>query len=273
MASLTVKEIQPAVKQNKARVYAEIKEKMVAAIAYEQLTDITRKLEDLLGEGVALKEAANRLGLTTQSFKNVEMAATTLPENLQNQELMQDVFTLKEGETTALMEQANGYLVAQVQKITPVQAKNFESVKAELKKLWTSEQQKTMLSDVIANATQQVKNGSIPVKLGHIMIIKQASLDNPKELPAQSLINVFTQGLGYENAVATTLPTGAIITVVKNTRTPLMKNDVLPDQMEQLSADNAELMYQGVVTSYAEKIDIKVNTNAIQKAFAVYQTE
>ena len=130
-----------------------------------------------------------------------------------------------------------------------------------------------MLSDVITKATEQMQNGSIPAKLGHIMIVKQASLDNPKELPAQSLINVFTQGLGYENAVATTLPTGAIITVVKNIRTPLMKSDALPDQMEQLSAENAELMYQGVVASYADKMDIKVNTNAIQKAFAVYQTE
>ena len=270
---LTVKEIQPAVKQNKAKVYAEIREKLVAAVAYEQLTDTTRKLEDLLGEGLALKEAADRLGLTTQSFKNVEMATTTLPKNLRNQELMQDIFTLKEGETTALMEQANGYLVAQVQKITPVQAKSFDSVKADLKKLWTNEQQKAMLPDVITKATEQMQNGSIPAKLGHIMIVKQASLDDPKELPTQSLINVFTQGIGYENAVATTLPTGAIITVVKKTRTPLMKSNALPDQMEQLSAENAELMYQGVVASYADKMNIKINTNAIQKAFAVYQTE
>ncbi len=270
---LLVKEIQPAVKPDKAKVYAEIKEKMVAEIAYDRMTETTRKLEDLLGEGLTLKEAATKLGLATQTFNNVEMTATTLPENLRNTELMQDVFTLKENETTALMEQANGYIVAEVKKITPVQAKNFADVRANLRELWVKEQQKAMLPEVIKNATEQMKNGSIPAKLGHIMIVNQASLSEPKELPIPSLTNVFTQGLGYENATATTLPEGAIITVVKKTRTPLMKNDVLPDQMEQLSADNAELMYQGVVASYADNMNIVINTNAIQKAFSVYQTE
>ncbi len=270
---LMVKEIQPAIKQNKEKAYAQIKEKMITSLAYDQLTEMSRKLEDMLGEGLALKEAASRLGLTVQSFQNVLMNASNLPDDLKNQELLQEAFTLKEGEITALTEQANGYLVAQVQKITPVQAKSFAEVKGELRKLWYKEQQKAMLPDIIDKATDQMKKGSIPVKFGHILIVKQASLSDPKELPPLSLTTVFTQGLGYENATATELPNGAIVTVIKNIRTPIIKNDILPDQMEKLAADNADLLYQGVVASYADKMEIKVHTDAIQKAFSVYQTE
>ena len=270
---LTVKEIQPAVTQNKQKVLSEIKEKMVAAIAYDKLNDTARNLEDLLGEGLALKDAAGRLGLTVQTFKNVEISGATLPENLRNQELMQDAFTIKEGETTALMEQANGYLVAQVKNVTPVQAKNLADVKQDLKKLWKTEQQKAALPELVKKATDQMKAGSIPAKLGRLMIVKLASLSDPKELPVASLPTIFSQGLGYEEATATTLQNGAIITVVKKIRSPIMQNDALPAQMEQLSADTADLLYGGVVATYADQLDIKVNAEAIQKAFAVYQTE
>ena len=270
---LTVKEIQPGVQPTKAKVYTELKEKMIADLAYDKLNEVSRNLEDLLGEGLPLAEAAKRLNLTVQNFKNVEISGQQLPEKLRNQELMQEIFTIKENESTAMLEQANGYLVAQVQKITPVQAKNFADAKSDLRKLWRQEQQKTALPDVIQKATEQMKSGSIPAKLGQLMIIKQISLTDPKELPKAALNTVFSQGVGYANAVATELPDGAIITVVKNTRTPLMKSDALPDQMEQLSADHSELMYSGVIATYADKLNVKVNTEAIQKAFSVYQTE
>ena len=118
-----------------------------------------------------------------------------------------------------------------------------------------------------------MRNGSIPARLGHLMIIKQASLQQPKELPTQSLTTVFTQGVGYENAAVTNLADGALITVVKKTYSPLMKADALPEQLERLSADNAQLLYDGIVASYADKLNIKVNDTAIKKAFSVYQDE
>ena len=270
---LTVTEIQPAVQPNKAKVYAEIKTKMIAERAYDQLQETARTLEDLLGEGLSLKEAATHLGLDSQTFTNVDITASDLPESLKNQELMQELFTLKEGEVSALMEQANGYLVAQVQKITPVQAKNFADVQSDLKKLWRAEQQKARVPEIIEKAIAEIKSGSIPAKWGRLMVVRNASLTDPKELPAESVPTIFTQEVGYENAASTTLPNGVFISVVKKVRTPLIKANALPDQMEQLSANNAQLLYDGVVASYADKLGIRINTEAIQKAFAVYQKE
>lgn len=270
---LLVTEVLPSVQPNKAKVYEELKEKMAAELAYDKLNETAKKLEDLLGEGLSLKETAKRLGLSIQSFEKVTMDAENLPAALKNKELMQDVFTLKEGEASALIEQANGYLVAQVQKISPTQAKNFTDVKQDLKQFWRTEQQKNMLQGVAQEAIEQVKIGSIPASKGQLMIVKQVTLSNSKDLPAEALQNIFTQGTGYKNATLTMLSNGALITVVKNTRSPVMPSADLPTQMEQLSEGNSQLLYDGVVASFANDLNVKINTSTIQKAFAVYQND
>ncbi len=268
-----VSDIKVAEKPNKKKIYAEIKERLVADAAYGKLAEVTERLEDLLGEGLSLKEAAARLNLSTQDFAKVDMAGEKLPEDLRNQDLMQDVFTLKEKEVSALAEQGNGYLVAEVNAIYPVQAKEFSEVKKELNALWKAEQQKAALPDMLAKAEEQIQSGSIPAKLGQLIVAKKVSLAKENSLPAEALDTVFMQAAGYENAQTTALPNGALISVVKKIRRLPVDEKAMPDQMEQLSADNADTLYNGLVAEYAEKLGVEINTDAIQKAFSVYQSE
>ncbi|MBQ4472146.1 MAG: SurA N-terminal domain-containing protein [Alphaproteobacteria bacterium] len=270
---LVVTEIQPAVVPDKNKIYADLRQKLVNEATYDTLYEKARELEDLLGEGKSLAEAAKQLGFTTQTFKNVDMAAQKLPKELQNQELMRDLFTLREHEASAMTEQGNGYLVAEVKEIYPVQAKSLTEVRDQVKQIWKSEQQKAALPELTEQATEQMKNGSIPAKLGKVVVVNGASRQNPKEIPTAAVNKVFLQSVGYESAMATTLPNGVFVSVVKRVQTPALDTKAMPDQVEQLSGENAELLQNGIVATYADKLGVNVNYDAIQKAFSVYQSD
>ena len=270
---LLVTEIQPAVVPDKNKIYADLRGQLVADATYDMLYAKARELEDLLGEGRSLAEAAKQLNFTPQTFKNVDISAAALPKNLQNQELMRDVFTLHENEVSAMTEQGDGYLVAEVLNIHPVQAKPLSEVRDQVKQVWKTEQQKAKLPDLVAQAIEQMKKGSIPAKLGQVVVVNNASRQAPKEIPANAVNKVFLQSVGYDAAMATDLPNGAFVSVVKKVHTPAFDEKAIPAQMEQLSADNAELLQNGIVQTYADKVGVKVNFEAIQKAFSVYQTD
>ena len=269
---LLVTEIQPAVTPDKAKIYAELRQKMIADQTYDSLYAKARELEDLLGEGRSLADATKQLGLTPQTFKNISITGEKLPKDLQNQELMRDLFTLHEKEVSAMTEQKNGYLVAEVLQIHPVQAQPLNEVRDRVKQIWKSEQQKARLPELAKEATEQMKKGSIPARLGQVLVIKNASRKTPKDIPATAINSVFLQPVGYNAALATTLPNGAFISVVKKVYTPQFDPKEIPAQMEQLSADNANLLQQGIVATYAEKLGVKINMDAIKRAFLVYQT-
>ena len=270
---LTVAEIQSAQIPNKEEVYAGLRQKLINEASYETLYAKVRELEDLLGEGLSLKEASHKLGLTPQTFTKVEITGEALPETLRNQELLQQLFILKKFETTALVEHANGYLVAELEEIYPVQAKAFDEVKPELQKRWKTDQQKALLPDLVKKATEQMQKGSIPAHLGQVIVATDISLQEPQNIPSAALGTIFTQATGYQVATAIPLTDGALISVVKRIKTPTLDEKELPIQMEQLSGENAEALYGGVIASYADKLGVSVNQEAIQKAFSIYQNE
>ena len=203
----------------------------------------------------------------------MDISASSLPENLRNNELNQNIFALKEKETTALIEQGDGYLVAELTQIHPVQAKSFEEVLPELKKIWREDQQKARLQDLTKQALKQIKLGNIPARLGQLIVARKVTQKGESPLPKAALPNIFMQNIGYENAISTTLSNGVLISVVKHIHVPSVDQAALPDQMEQLSVENAGSLYNGIIEVYAEKLGIKINTDAIQKAFSVYQSE
>ena len=271
---IMVSQIQPAVQPSKAAIYADIKQKLAAKEAYDKLNEVTRSVEDLLGEGKSLADAAKTLNLSTQSFRNVDITGQNLPEAQKNQELLKELFTLKEGEATSLIENGNAYIIAEVSKIHPLQARPLAEVSSELRNLWRTEKQKEALADLSQEALTQIKKGTIPAKLGQVIVAKKVSLaTGAEDIPQAALPALFMQSLGYENAIATPLENGMLISVVKKVKKPIMNSSDLPDQTEQLAAAISTNLYNSLIAAYADKLKISVHTDLIQKAFAQYQTE
>ena len=270
---LLVKEIQAAKTPDKGKIYAELRKKLVAERTYDLLYHKAQQLEDLLGEGQALDAAAKQLGVQTQSAKDVDMAGNNLPAEFKSQELIQRLFLLKEGESTPLVENKDGYLIAEVNAIHPVHPKDFSVVRTDVKKIWQTEQQKTKLSEMTATALEQMKKGSIPAKLGQIVLEKNITRESSKSLPKEAIEQIFNQRTGYENATAISLPKASLISVVKKVHYPTMSKDLLPEQLEKLAAQNADMLYDIILAGYADRSGVKVHHERIQKAFSIYQTE
>ncbi len=270
---LLVKQIQAAQTPDKNKIYADLRKKLTAEKTYDVLYHKAQELEDLLGEGQSLDAAAKKLNLQAQTFRGIDIAGTKLPENIRSQELLQQVFVLKEGEATSLVENKDGYLVAEVNTIYPVQPKNFADVRSDVKKIWKAEKQKNQLDNMTKTAVDQMKKGSIPARLGQILVERNITRENSKSLPKQAINQVFTQNPGYENATVISLPEGALVNVVKKISFPKINKDLLPEQVEKSAAQNAETLYETILASYAHQFGIKINHEGIQKAFSVYQTE
>ena len=270
---ILIDSIQPAAHPNKTDIYADIKQKMAATMAYDKMEETARNLEDLLGEGKSLQEAAKQLHLETLQFKKVDIAGESLPKKLQNKELMQDVFTLKEKEATALVDHNNGFILAEVEQIYPTQPKSFAFVKDDLKKLWHSEQQKAALPTLVEQTLNQMKSGNIPAKSGQLIVLHKLTSKGDKQLPTAALPEIFMQSVGYENAQAISLGNGTLISVVKGVKQPVMQSSAEPEQKELLSGEISDAIYSSIIASYANELGVQINTNLIQEAFSVYQTE
>lgn len=270
---ILVDAIQPATVANKAKIYADIRQKLAAGVAYEKMEEMVRSLEDLLGEGKSLQEVASQLKLDTFSFKNVGINGANLPDDLKNTELLQDLFLLKEKEASALLDHGNGFVIGEVQRIQPAQPKPYSAVRSDLIKLWRTEQQKAALPDLTEQALTQMKAGNIPAKLGQAIVIHKLTFQGNSQLPAAALPNIFMQSVGYDNAQVVPLENGNLISVVKGIKQPVMNASAEPEQQELLAADIAASVYDAIVASYAEKLGVKVQKDVIQKAFSAYQNE
>lgn len=268
-----VDEIHPASNPNKAKIYADLRQKLAVAMAYDKMEEIARALEDLLGEGKPLKEVSEQLKLKTNLLKNVEIGGNNLSENYQNKELFQEIFVLKEKEVSALVDHNGGYIIAEVQKIHPAQPKSFAEVRSELKNLWRSEQQKAAMPDLVKQALTQMKAGTIPAKLGQVVVIHGLTTKGNAQIPSEALPSIFAQSVGYENAQEISLKNGAFINVVKGVKKPVMQDSLVPDQKEVLAGEIADSIYDSIVASYVEKLGIEIHFNVIQEAFAINQKE
>ena len=268
-----VDSIQPASNPNKAKIYAELRQKLAGAIAYEKMEEISRTLEDLLGEGKTLVEAADQLKLRTVQVKKVDIAGENLPDLYKNKELVQDLFVLKEKEATALLDHNNGYLIGEVQKIYPAQPKPFSAVRADLNALWRTEQQKAAMPDLVENALTQMKAGNIPAKSGQLIVAHKLTMSDNAQIPAEALPSIFAQSTGYENAQKIPVKDGVLINVVKAVKKPVMTSAAEEEQEKNFSQEMADSIYGSIIADYVEKLGVEIHMNVIQEAFSAYQTE
>jgi len=268
---LLVRKVTPARSMSKGAIYAKIKDQLIQARTYDEMYKTVQKLDDLLGEGRSLTEAADALKLPVQHFTNIDMTGEKLPENLRNDELLKQIFTSKQHEATQVVEQENSSLVAEVVRITPTTTKAFEDVRSEVKAKWTQEQQASLLSQVSENALNAIKTGNIPASQGTLIVEKNVKRSSAKHIPTEALVPIFKQGTGYQNATSIPLAGATLISVVKNIRHPNIKNADLSTIKKQLEQELAESMYNALIADYSEQLGVDVNISAIQKAFSVYQ--
>ena len=242
--------------------------------AYDKMYQTIQDLEDLLGEGTSLKEATQKLDLqapvsliTDISGKN--SAATVADKKLENNPILQEIFTLSEHEATSITDYENGFLVAEVEKIIPVSQKPYEAVKEQVRTLWKTEQQKEKLPELAQKVVEQVKHSNAWGR--YIPTHETIERTQSKHIPSDLLSKIYTQKLGYENIQSYPVQEGTWIVVVHR---------IVPDShplSEQDKKEARELYTQDLLVAlqkaYAENWNIQINETAINKFFSQYSKE
>ena len=281
---MLVRDIQQAQSLPESEVREKIKKQLAGEKAYGVLEETVRRLEELLGEGKTLPEAATALNLSLKKVSGADLAGIQsngqeLPAHLAYRDLLQNLFTLKIGESTPLFEIANGYIVAELTDITPVGVKPFESVQKELIQIWTLDQQKDLLqqkADEIFKRAQKGDSLSAQAVFGNFKLIKDDSATRMQSqgLPLPVLKTIFNQTAGIKGLAQTTATNGIYITLVNRIIKPDFKdkesfNKVKDTVMEQTGAE----LLESLMGTYADQMGVSINNSEIEKAFSVYKTE
>ena len=282
-----IKDIKEAVKADENMVKAEIKKTLINNKAYDKLAEISRQLEDLLGEGKSLQEAAASLSLETKELPLLDVAGTDKNGTINTMvtpALMQEVFTLKQGEISSLIEHNNGYLIGEVVEIDPVGAKPFNEVKGDVEKLFTSEKQKENFEKVVEALTNKAKNGTPLSALekapeGSFKLEKVTALTRTTATPLLQphLKQIFTQESGLKKATFVLAPNnqGAVILVVDS----IQKPDFNQFQIDLTSTKTSEMQFsaaaldEAVFNDYLTKLKFKVNQKAINQIISLYKNQ
>lgn len=279
---MLVRDIQASQTPSDDVIRGKIKEQLALNKTYDTMYETVKEVEDILGTGATLETAAEQLKLPILSIEKTDIAGQlatgdTLDDSLNNHEMLQNIFTLQKGDTTPMFENGTGYLVAQVNEITPVHQKDFADVRDEVVRIWTAERQKEKAESVTEALLADVQAGHAitgKTAFGDFDVIRATGImrNNPQDLPVEAVEAVFAQKAGIENATVIPTRNGHLIAVTERISYPdETKND------EAVAAARAELQGQvgddlmaDVIAAYAEQIGVQINQKVIDKAFAVY---
>lgn len=151
----------------------DVREKLRTEIANEKaldvMFDLTTRLEDALGSGASLEEAATELNIKVRKIAAIDPQGLN-PEGQPIDDLptgfLDAVFATNENSESALTEADDqGYFVLRVDKVTPPAPKPFDSVRNDVTRAWKAEKREARAQETAVSIVSELKGGSDPAKL------------------------------------------------------------------------------------------------------------
>jgi peptidyl-prolyl cis-trans isomerase D len=249
--------------------------------AVEVLFELANTLEDSLGGGASIEEAATEIGV---SVKKVTMAdrrglgtdGKPLKALPQGQEFLTTVFGTPTGEDSNLVEMgSNAYLIVRVNSITPSQLRSLDTVRAQVIKAWQTQERRKLAENKAKDLLARVSAGEplatiatelgVPVKTSTPFNRQGASI--AKDLPLALVSDMFAAKIGG----AASAPSGAghMIAVLKSVQAAdpnavKAKRDALGDSLAARIADDLENQYNNALRQHH---NVNINQQALNALF------
>lgn len=154
----------------------EVKPKLTEMVAREKALDamvtLANKVDDALGGGAPVEEAAGRFNLKVRKIAAVDPSGLGpdgkpvegLPKS---PDFLATVFATAEAADTPMTEAGQeGYFVAHVDKVTPPALRPLDTVKDKVLAAWTAEQRRKAAADAAAAAVAKIDGGTEPAQIG-----------------------------------------------------------------------------------------------------------
>lgn len=276
---LWIKDIEPAQTQSADQVKAEIRKSLAAGQAYDDLENLLRKTEDILGTGASLKEAAQKLNLKTVTVKETDVAGnlsngTQMPANIKNQELLQSVFVLKKGDVSAFVRQENGYVAAKVDDIIPVMQKPFEQVRADIQKKWIHDRQTAAIDKTVEKILSDIQNEKEPKLPQNTSVIdnKTFTRESDNDVGKELTSNIFRQKPGSKNAQVYPVKDAKTIVIVHEIQTG-NKTPASLEFKEETAHGTGEILAEAFTQNYMSNAGVEINQKALSELLKRYSGE
>lgn len=160
-----VAEIKPGKTPSLDEVRDDIRERLAADRAVDVLYTLTADVEDALGGGATLEEAAQQFNLALTTVPAVDRsglspegeAVDALPEE---ETFLNTAFDLESGGESLLEEIGRGYFIVRVDGITPPQPRPFEDVRDQVVALWEAETAATLAEETARALADRIGEGA-----------------------------------------------------------------------------------------------------------------
>lgn len=147
----------------------EVKETLKKAVAHEKavdsLFDLSNKLEDSLGGGATLEEAAAQLNVKTRKIAALDASGKDksgkVLDSLPGGDFLKTAFSINEGGDTPLTETGDdGYFVLRVDGVTAPALKPMATIKDEVTKAWKADKRAEKSKKVAKSVVERVNGGA-----------------------------------------------------------------------------------------------------------------
>jgi peptidyl-prolyl cis-trans isomerase D len=154
------------IKEGRSKTYAELKDQLKTDIAREKALDglfgLSNKVEDELGGGATLKEAADRLGLKIIKISSVDRTGNDAKgkpvPNLPKGQFLNIAFETPLGEDSQMTEAgSDGYFALKVDGVTPAVLRPLDTVRKEVTEAWNNTQRAEGARKLAEKLTAEIK--------------------------------------------------------------------------------------------------------------------
>ncbi len=162
---LRVVEVEPRQEPTFEELREELAKDVAMEMAIDSMASIANQLDDELGGGASLEEAARALALTTRRIEAIDRQGRDLAgepvAELPADRFLEVAFDIEEGRESLLTETGNGdYFILRVDSVTPAQLRPLNEVRAEVTELWRSAQRAKLAREAAEALAERVKSGN-----------------------------------------------------------------------------------------------------------------
>ncbi len=266
-----------------------VRDEIRGEIAHERAVDVlyeeSATLEDTLGGGATLEEAAEKLALPLVRIPAVDVDAQprdgALPAPLAESDLGKTVvgvlFELEKGLDSRLREIPGGYVVVRVDEVTPPAPRPFDSVKDDLTALWLADQRQAKAEALAKELSDKAGGPRVFASLADGVegvtyvqpdpVIRANARQGTRDLPAPLVQTLFDLPPGGVSWAAT--PDGAMVIHLTDIAAadPRAQSQALRRLEDGLRQQIGQDLLTEAVNAYGERYGVEVNNGVIERAF------
>lgn len=260
---LKVADITPASKVERSVADKEIVQTLKQERAYDSSYETINAIEDKLGAETPLEDIAAEYNVALIEVKNIDENGNSDSRNLdvanlfENRDIIDAVFSYNEGEVSQAIEDDNGIVVVQIEKINDEHILPQEQVTDKIKALWVENERASILQEKIDNIEHDMDagDGLSDVAPRYGLTVKRtmpiSRSENFADLSMADMVELFT------------LPSDEPKIIKRGDDYVVAVSDKIYDDSASLSAEDKEMIKQALY--YEDTAEL---SDALLKDFA-----